>query len=218
MKKKNKIRIRQKIKRCIASSDLFFPFSHVTCCSYHLRFLERTALSYCDSRSRCPKKSLRRWQQVSAPRTRSLERTLCRWWQKRTPRTRSMEPEKLTWGVWQKEASWSVSWTDCVMNRSCLEQIVSWLAFLVLILRLLHLMLMQLRLVKHCEMCLEQIVSCETETSIVKCVLIDCVLNKWDRDRAPFSATGRPPNTTCPDTRRSHPAPRTSTRAVAWRL
>ena len=47
------------------------------------------------------------------------------------------------------------------MNRSCLEQIVSWLAFLVLILRLLHLMLRQLGLVKHREMCLEQIVSCE---------------------------------------------------------
>ena len=66
----------------------------------------------------------------------------------------------------------------CVLNRSCLEQIVSWLAFLVHILRLLHLMLRQLGLVKHREMCLEQIVSCETERSIVKCVLTDCVLNR----------------------------------------
>ena len=78
-------------------------------------------------------------------------------------------PVKLTWGVFQKEdrvlnrlGLVKCVLTDCVLNRSCLEQIVSWLAFLVLILRLLHLMLRQLGLVKHREMCLEQIVSCET--------------------------------------------------------
>ena len=69
-------------------------------------------------------------------------------------------------------------WDRNKHREMCLEQIVSWLAFLVHILRLLHLMLRQLGLVKHREMCLEQIVSCETERSIVKCVLTDCVLNR----------------------------------------
>ena len=150
--KQNKtIRRKKKVHRIIGS--FFLSLSDVLL-MLMTDFPQRTALNHCRwcgmEDNRCGRHVLDNWRRRCVGDNRCGRHVLdhwrrrCVWQQVQAPCTRS--PEKLTWGVRQKQASWNVSWqrvswTDRVLTDE------TRLAPLVRILWHLHLTLRQLGLV-----------------------------------------------------------------------
>ena len=100
-------------------------------------FLQRTALNHCRwcgmEDNRCGRHVLDHWRSRCVGDNWCSNHVFDHWRRRRVgdgTNGRHVLDHRRSWhgGVWQEQASWNVSWTDCVLNRSCLvrQKQASW--------------------------------------------------------------------------------------------